>query len=152
LAVGMLEYYHTCTCQGRANGPPTNSSTLSAASVVGDTVIHPASVTGLIAGDMIYVDTGANQELRTITAVGTSGATGTGVTLNSALTLAHASGATTTSSNGPSGILVRVVVDHADGTRDTFVSDGSWKVTKDTAYTNTTNTQRNSDAGDYVER
>src|SRR5262249_23656541 len=56
LAVGMLAYYHTCTCQGRANGPPTNSSTLAAATLAGATVIHPASVTGLIAGDVINVD------------------------------------------------------------------------------------------------
>jgi hypothetical protein len=152
LAVGMLEYYHTCTCQGRANGPPTNSSTLAAATAAAATVIHPASVTGLIAGDVINVDTGANLETRTIAAVGTAGATGTGVTLTAALSNAHASGVATVSSNGPSGILARVVVDHADGTHDVFVSDGSWKVTKDTAFTNTTNTQRNSDAGDYVER
>ncbi len=29
---------------------------------------------------------------------------------------------------GPSGLLVKVVVDHADGSRETIVSDGSWKV------------------------
>ncbi len=152
LAIGMLAYYHTCTCQGRANGPPTNSSTLSLPASPGDTVIHPASVTGLIAGDVINVDTGASIETRTISAVGTAGAGGSGVTLTAALALAHASGAATVSSNGPSGMLVRVVVDHADGTRDVFVSDGSWKVTKDTAYTNSTITYRNSDAGDRVER
>ena len=151
LAVGMLAYYHTCTCQGRANGPPTNSTTLAVASVAGDTAIHTASVTGYVAGDVITVDTGASAETRTIAAVGTAGAAGTGITLASALALPHASGASAVSSNGPSGLLVRVVADHADGTRDVFVSDGTWKVTKDTAQTNSTITYRNSDAGDRVE-
>src|SRR4029079_3813334 len=99
--------------------------------------ISPASVTGLFAADVINVDTGASLETRTIAAVGTAGAAGTGVTLDSALSLAHGSGAATVSSNGPSGMLVRVVVDHADGARDVFVSDGTWKVAKDAAYTNT---------------
>ena len=37
---------------------------------------------------------------------------------------------------GPSGLLVKVVVDHADGSRETIVSDGSWKVAKAAEYTN----------------
>ncbi len=52
---------------------------------------------------------------------------------------------------GPSGLLVKVVVDHADGTTDVLVSDGSWKVTQDAAEQITTLTYRNSDAGDRVE-
>ncbi|HEY7048511.1 MAG TPA: alpha-L-rhamnosidase N-terminal domain-containing protein [Jatrophihabitantaceae bacterium] len=52
---------------------------------------------------------------------------------------------------GPSGLLVKVVVDHADGTTDMLVSDGSWKVTEDAAEQTTTLTYRNSDAGDRVE-
>ncbi|GAB3047551.1 hypothetical protein GCM10027053_01760 [Intrasporangium mesophilum] len=152
LAVGMLSYYHTCTCQGRANGPVTNSSTLAVATPAGDTVIHPASVSGLVVGDVVNIDTAASLETRTITAVGTAGAAGTGVTLDKPLGFAHAAGVADVSSNGPSGVLVRVVVDHADGTRDAFVSDGTWKVTKDTAYTNSTLTYRTSDSGDRIER
>jgi hypothetical protein len=53
---------------------------------------------------------------------------------------------------GPSGLLVKLVVDHADGSRDVLVSDGTWRVTRDTARDITTVTYRNSDAGDRVER
>src|ERR1035437_8521688 len=73
LAVGMMYYYHTCTCQGRANGAPTNSTSLFAAAAAGDTNIKIASVSGLVVGDVMTVDTGINQEVRTITAVGISG-------------------------------------------------------------------------------
>jgi hypothetical protein len=52
---------------------------------------------------------------------------------------------------GPSAVLVKVVVDHADGTTDTLVSDGSWRVTQDAAEQVSTLTWRNSDAGDRVE-
>jgi Bacterial alpha-L-rhamnosidase 6 hairpin glycosidase domain/Bacterial alpha-L-rhamnosidase C-terminal domain/Alpha-L-rhamnosidase N-terminal domain len=53
---------------------------------------------------------------------------------------------------GPSGLLVKVVVEHADGSSDIAVSDGSWRVTRDTARDVSTLTFRNSDAGDRVER
>ncbi len=52
---------------------------------------------------------------------------------------------------GPSALLVKVVVEHADGSTDVLVSDGSWKVTQDAAEQITTLTYRNSDAGDRVE-
>jgi Bacterial alpha-L-rhamnosidase 6 hairpin glycosidase domain/Alpha-L-rhamnosidase N-terminal domain/Bacterial alpha-L-rhamnosidase C-terminal domain len=55
------------------------------------------------------------------------------------------------SPEGPSGLLVKVVVQHADGTTQTIVSDGSWRVTQDSAEQTTTLTYRNSDAGDRVE-
>lgn len=77
LTVGVLYHYHTCTCQGRANGP-----------------VAP---------------------------------------------------------EGPSGLLVKVVVQHADGSQDLLVSDGSWKVTQDAAEQVSTLTYRNSDAGDRLE-
>jgi hypothetical protein len=69
------------------------ATTLSAATAVGDTVVKVASVANVVAGERLRVDSGANQEFATIETVGTAGATGTGVTLSSALTLAHASGA-----------------------------------------------------------
>ena len=43
-------------------------------------VLRVASVAGFQVGDRITVDTGANLETRTITAVGTAGANGTGIT------------------------------------------------------------------------
>lgn len=55
------------------------------------------------------------------------------------------------SPEGPSGLLVKVAVDHADGTTQTVVSDGSWRVTQDSAEQISTLTYRNSDAGDRVE-
>ncbi|HVV24242.1 MAG TPA: alpha-L-rhamnosidase N-terminal domain-containing protein [Pseudonocardiaceae bacterium] len=55
------------------------------------------------------------------------------------------------SPGGPSGLLVKVVVQHADGTTQTVVSDGSWRVTQDSAEQISTLTYRNSDAGDRVE-
>jgi alpha-L-rhamnosidase len=50
--------------------------------------------------------------------------------------------------SGEPGLLTRVVVDHADGTRQVVVTDGSWKVAranwKTTSY-------RNGDGRDYIE-
>jgi hypothetical protein len=43
------------------------------------------------------------------------------------------------------------VVDHADGTQDVVVSDGTWRVTRDAAQDVSTLVYRNSDAGDRVE-
>ncbi len=56
-------------------------------------ILRVASVTGFQVGDTITIDTGDNLETRTITAVGTAGANGTGITLNAPLTIVHASGA-----------------------------------------------------------
>jgi sRNA-binding protein len=55
----------------------------------GATNIKVVNVAGFVAGQSIYIDTGANQETATIAAVGTSGATGTGLDLTVGLTLAH---------------------------------------------------------------
>ncbi|MFA3840542.1 alpha-L-rhamnosidase-related protein [Streptomyces aureus] len=52
---------------------------------------------------------------------------------------------------GPDGLLVKVVVDHEDGTRDVMVSDGSWKVRRYEPQTVDTVSFRNKDAGDRVE-
>jgi hypothetical protein len=54
--------------------------------------------------------------------------------------------------DGPSGLLAKVVVEHADGTREVHVSDGSWRVARDTSQDITTISYRNSDSGDRVER
>jgi beta-glucosidase len=69
------------------------ATTLAAASAVNDTNIKVASVAGFAAGDTITIDAGTGLESRAIMTVGTAGAGGTGITLTSALTLAHAIGA-----------------------------------------------------------
>ncbi len=204
-----------------AVGTQGRNTTLNAAAAIGATNVSVANPTGMSVGDTLLIDTIANQESVTITDVPTdasrSGITfapaltkahasgvaasdlGTGITLASALAKAHSSGVAfsdlgtgltitpglalahvsgtavtdpgtgvtftpgLTSAHafsapvnnggiGPSAMLVKIVVDHQDGSRETFVSDGTWKVTKNTAYTNVTNTSRNGDAGDYVER
>ena len=56
-------------------------------------VLRVASVTGFQVGDRITVDTGDNLETRTVTAVGTAGANGTGITVSAPLTIVHAQGA-----------------------------------------------------------
>ena len=56
-------------------------------------VLRVASVAGFQVGDTVTVDTGENLETRTVTAVGTAGANGTGITLNAPLTIVHAQGA-----------------------------------------------------------
>ena len=151
LALGALYHYWTCTCQGRANGPASNT-TLSAAQAVGATNIKIGSAVVFGVGDQITVGSGAAAEQATVTAVGTTGATGTGVTLDRPLTLAHASGQPVYDHQGPSGLVMKAVVDHADGTRETFVTDGTWKVRKADQYTNATITRRNGDSGDNAER
>ncbi len=73
-----------------------NNTTLSAAVAAGATNIKVASVANFVAGDKITIDQAANgfgkgdPEIRTITAVGTTGANGTGITLDAPLSRAHA--------------------------------------------------------------
>ena len=55
----------------------------------GATNIKVVSVAGFVAGQTVYIDTGANQETATIASVGTAGAAGTGLDLTAGLTLAH---------------------------------------------------------------
>src|SRR5919108_3572554 len=153
LAVGVLYHYWTCTCQGRANGRVSNT-TLAAAAAAGDTTLKVGSVLPFDIGDRITVGSGASAETATVTAVGTAGAGGTGITIGAPLGQAHATGNATPVYDhmGPSGLLVKVVVNHADGTRETVVSDGEWKVAKAEQFTNETVTFRDSDSGDRVER
>jgi hypothetical protein len=89
-------YTYSCSqnagCSGRHDLSST-TTTLSAAAAVGATNVKLASVTGLVSGNTITIDsTGANPETVTLTTVGTSGATGTGVSFTPALAFAHASG------------------------------------------------------------
>ena len=69
------------------------ATTLAAAAAAGDTNIKVASVANMVVGENVAVDVGlASVEYGTIAAVGTAGAAGTGVTLQSPLASAHASG------------------------------------------------------------
>ena len=147
LTLGALYHYWTCTCQGRANGPASNT-TLSAAQAAGATNLKVGAVNVFDPGDQISV----GGETTTVTAIGTAGATGTGITVTPALQTAHASGAAVLDFAGPSALIMKAVVDHADGTRETFVTDGTWKVAKAAEFTNATITRRNGDSGDNAER
>lgn len=51
---------------------------------------------------------------------------------------------------GEPGLLVRIVVDHDDGTRETIVSDGTWRVTRASQW-QTGAPKRSGDSGDFVE-
>ncbi|HEX7310306.1 MAG TPA: hypothetical protein VF232_03930 [Gaiellaceae bacterium] len=99
-------YYYSCSQNAGCSGVHDVSSTtttLSAAAVVGATNVKLASVTGLVVGNTITIDsTGANPETVTMTVVGTAGAGGTGVTFTPGLAFAHASGATVVK-NGVAG-------------------------------------------------
>ncbi len=70
------------------------ATSLSAASTAGSTNVKVASVSGLVVGHNLVIDTGANLESDQIVSVGTAGASGAGVTLAAPLQLAHAAGAT----------------------------------------------------------
>ena len=65
------------------------STTLAAASKAGDTNLKVTSVTGFVVGQPMTVGVGATEEAATVTAVGTAGATGTGITLATPLTKDH---------------------------------------------------------------
>ena len=51
---------------------------------------------------------------------------------------------------GAPGLLVRIVVEHTDGTSEVIVTDGAWRVAR-AAQWQTGAPQRNSDGADYVE-
>ena len=99
-------FYYSCSQNAGCSGVhdlASTTTTLSAATAVGATNVKLASVTGLVVGNTITVDsTGANPETVTMTTVGTSGAGGTGVSFTPALAFAHASGATVVK-NGVAG-------------------------------------------------
>jgi alpha-L-rhamnosidase len=52
---------------------------------------------------------------------------------------------------GERGLLVRLVINHADGTEQVVVTDSSWRVKRATAW-QTGSPKRSGDSGDYVER
>ncbi len=52
---------------------------------------------------------------------------------------------------GERGLLVRLVIEHADGSQQVVVTDGTWRVAR-AAQWQAGSPQRNTDSGDYVER
>ena len=141
VALGALYHYWTCTCQGRANGPcrtrPCPPRRPRA---------RPTSGSGpsrLRLGDQITVGTGAAAETATVTASARPRGRH-GLTVTPALSQPRERQAVI-DHQGPTGLVMKAVVDHADGTRETFVTDGTWKIRKADQYTNSTVTPRNGD-------
>src|SRR5579875_2295835 len=167
LAVGVL-YAHWAVGEAHPEGPQPYATTLAAAAAAGSTTIGVAASTASTCqsaptrsaefcganddwyvGETLGFGTPGTAAFGTDTVAAINGDT---VTLAKPLTAAQASGTAVTSENGPSGLLVKIVVNYANGRSDTFVSDGSWMVAKDTGELNTTATVRSSQgAGDYVE-
>ncbi|MEV0155810.1 family 78 glycoside hydrolase catalytic domain [Micromonospora sp. NPDC050686] len=101
------------------------------------------AVSGYHVGGTINIDTGGGGdrlESRTITAIGTAGASGTGITVTPGLSLAHSAGARVTgsgnniaASDASAGAAVtprligRVEIGYSDGSTDVVVTDRSWR-------------------------
>ena len=167
LAVGVL-YAHWASGEAHPEGPQPYATTLSAAAAAGSATITVAAAASIsctsapttssafcganfdwYAGETLGFGTPGSAGFSTDTIASISGDI---VTLATPLTAAQAQSTPVTSENGPSGLLVKIVVDYAGGASSTFVSDGSWMVTKDTAELNATARQRSGQgAGDYVE-
>ncbi|MFE8958604.1 family 78 glycoside hydrolase catalytic domain [Streptomyces iakyrus] len=119
------------------------SGSLVAPAARGATLVKVSSVAGYHVGGTVDIDTGdggERLESRTITAIGTAGADGTGITFEPALAADHDSGAAVTGSGNslastdPSAgaaitprLIARLELTHADGTDEAVVSDRSWR-------------------------
>jgi alpha-L-rhamnosidase len=119
------------------------SGALAREAVAGDTTVRLSSVADYHVGGTINIDTGDggdHLESRTITAIGTAGADGTGITFTPALAASHAAGALVTGSGNniaatdPSAgaavtprLIARLEIDYADQSEDVIVSDRSWR-------------------------
>jgi hypothetical protein len=167
LAVGV-QYAHWASGEAHPEGPQPYTTTLTAPAAAGSDTITVAAATSAsctsapatssafcgagydwYTGETISFGTPGTAGFATATIAAISGDT---VTLTAPLTAAQAQGTAVASQNGPSGLLVKIVVDYAGGASSVFVSDGSWLVTKDTAELNTTAQVRSGQgAGDYVE-
>ena len=77
-----------------AGGYSMQTTTLSAAASVGAVNIKVASVTGAVVGNTMTIDPNGFAEAVTITAVGTFGATGSGISFTPSLASSHESGET----------------------------------------------------------
>ncbi|MFB8776982.1 family 78 glycoside hydrolase catalytic domain [Streptomyces broussonetiae] len=118
------------------------SGTLAAPADAGDTTVKVSGVSGYHVGGTLNIDTGdggERLESRTITAIGTAGATGSGIAFTPALSAPHPDGASVTGSGNslagtdPSAgaavtprLIARLELTRADGTVQSVVSDRSW--------------------------
>lgn len=66
------------------------NTTLAADPALGATNFKVTAVTNFAVGDWVRIDSGANREYRRITAVGTAGSGGTGIDVDGATTIDHA--------------------------------------------------------------
>ena len=119
------------------------SGTLAAPAAAGETVVKVDSVTGYHVGGTINVDTGEGGdrlESRRITAIGTAGADGTGITFEPPIRTQHDAGALVTGSGNPIAgtdpsagaavtprMIARLEITKTDGSVQAIVSDRSWK-------------------------
>jgi hypothetical protein len=127
------------TAVGTAAGPVTP---LAAPATAGDTNIKVTSTgapcspggactgtTSFIIGQALLIDSGSSQEAVTVTAVGTAGASGTGVTVTPGLSLAHASGISVRDAGTGVTVSPALRLPHPDGVAavsvpgDTYVLD-----------------------------
>ena len=99
-------FYYSCSQNAGCSGVhdvASTTTTLSAAAAAGATNVKVASITGLVAGSTITIDsTGANPETVTMTVVGTRAPPAPASRFTPALAFAHASGATVVK-NGVAG-------------------------------------------------
>ncbi|MEV5517874.1 family 78 glycoside hydrolase catalytic domain [Streptomyces flaveolus] len=128
------------------------SGTLAAPAAAGDTTVKLSATTGYHVGGTLNIDTGDGGERlepRTITAIGTPGTEGTGISFHPALKKAHGAGAPVTGSGNslagtdPSAgaavtprMIARLEVTRTDGSVETVVSDRSWKTALGPTVTN----------------
>ncbi|MEV6384952.1 family 78 glycoside hydrolase catalytic domain [Streptomyces sp. NPDC051773] len=119
------------------------TGTLVAPVARGATTVRVSSVANFHVGGTVSVDTGdggERMESRTVTAIGTAGADGTGISFEPGLSAAHDSSAVVVGSGNslastdPSAgaavtprVIARLELTRADGTVDTVVSDRSWR-------------------------
>jgi hypothetical protein len=98
---------------------PTAATTLAAAAAAGATVVEVASVSGISAGDSVQIgETFFGLffgQTVTVTSVGTSGASGTGITLATALTSAQAAGTAVTDTTAGVTLAAPLTRAHASG-------------------------------------
>ncbi|WP_327583669.1 glycoside hydrolase family 78 protein [Nonomuraea sp. NBC_00507] len=119
------------------------SGSLAAGAEAGATTVKLDNVANYHIGGTINIDTGNggdNLESRTITAIGTAGVDGTGITFTPGLAKAHSTGATVTGSGNniaasdPSAgaavaprMIARLEIAYSNGSTDVIVSDRSWR-------------------------
>ncbi|MFC5823272.1 family 78 glycoside hydrolase catalytic domain [Nonomuraea insulae] len=119
------------------------SGALAADAVAGTETVKLDNVANYHVGGTINIDTGNggdNLESRTITAIGTAGADGTGITFTPELSKPHAAGAAATGSGNniaasdPSAgaavtprLIARLEITYSNGSTEAIVSDRGWR-------------------------